>query len=78
MTMRTVTLTDPAMLDEVIWRELKPAPKDQRRLYAQTLELNIHLLQFAAALPAGSVVNLPERPVTRPASEPVEMVRIFG
>lgn len=76
--MRTVTLIEPAMLDEVLWRELRPAPKDQRRLYAQALEMNVHLLYWAAALPAGSVVTLPDRPETRPASAPVEMVRIFG
>lgn len=76
--MASVTLAEPAMLDQVIWREMSPAPRDQRQLYAAALALNAHLLPLPAVLPAGTVVTLPARPVSRPASEPVEIVRIFG
>lgn len=74
---RLITLSEPMMLDAVIWREVTPAAADQRRLYAEALRLNPHIVGLSATLPAGTEILLPERPASRPSGA-VEMIRIFG
>jgi hypothetical protein len=64
-------------LDEILWRSLKPAAADQRRLYAAALALNPACLPHPGRLPKGLVVTLPERPDPK-APAPVALLRIFG